>query len=137
MFLNPTESVPSTVQLLKVPEVGVPRIGVTSVGDVAKTNDPDPVSSVTAAARFALHGVSSQVATPVPNDVIPVPPLATASVPASVMVPEDVIGPPEVVKPVVPPDTATDVTVPPPEPAPIAVRKLAASKAETVLSALN
>ena len=44
--------------------------------------------------------------------VAPVPPLATAKVPASVMVPADVIGPPLVVKPVVPPDTSTDVTVP-------------------------
>jgi len=40
-----------------------------------------------------------------------VPPLATASVPANVIVPEVVIGPPEVVKPVVPPDTATLETV--------------------------
>lgn len=46
--------------------------------------------------------------------VWPVPPLAAARVPASVMVPDDVMGPPEVVKPVVPPDTATEVTVPEP-----------------------
>ena len=44
--------------------------------------------------------------------VAPVPPLATANVPASVMVPADVIGPPLVVRPVVPPDTSTEVTVP-------------------------
>ncbi len=44
--------------------------------------------------------------------VCPVPPLAIANVPANVIVPDEVIGPPEVVKPVVPPDTATDVTVP-------------------------
>ena len=48
--------------------------------------------------------------------VVPVPPLATASVPASVIVPEVVIGPPEVVRPVVPPETATEVTVPEPPP---------------------
>ena len=41
------------------------------------------------------------------------PPLVVATVPASVIVPDVVIGPPEVVKPVVPPDTATLVTVPP------------------------
>jgi hypothetical protein len=41
----------------------------------------------------------------------PVPPFVTASVPARVMVPDVVIGPPEVVKPVVPPDTATLDTV--------------------------
>jgi hypothetical protein len=33
------------VQLLRVPELGVPKAGVTSVGDVAKTSDPVPVSS--------------------------------------------------------------------------------------------
>jgi hypothetical protein len=40
-----------------------------------------------------------------------------ANVPASVIVPDVVIGPPDVVKPVVPPDTATLETVPaaPPE----------------------
>jgi hypothetical protein len=44
----------------------------------------------------------------------PVPPFATARVPAIVIVPLPVIGPPEVVRPVVPPDTSTDVTVPVP-----------------------
>ncbi len=48
--------------------------------------------------------------------VAPVPPLATFNVPAIVMVPDVVTGPPEVVKPVVPPDTLTDVTVPDPPP---------------------
>lgn len=48
--------------------------------------------------------------------VAPVPPLSTSKVPARVMVPEVVTGPPEVVKPVVPPDTLTDVTVPDPPP---------------------
>ena len=43
-----------------------------------------------------------------------VPPLATASVPASVIVPEEAIGPPLVVNPVVPPETSTLVTVPVP-----------------------
>ena len=130
--------VPSTVQLLKTPLVGVPSKGVVSVGDVANTNRPDPVSSVTAEAKFAEEGVPRNVATPAPREVIPVPPLATgsvpvtlvvrlanvvevvpvpplaiANVPASVTVPDVVIGPPDVVKPVVPPDTATLVTVPP------------------------
>jgi hypothetical protein len=49
-----------------------------------------------------------------PGVVSPVPPLAAASVPARVIVPDPVIGPPEVVSPVVPPDTSTDVTVPAP-----------------------
>ena len=41
------------------------------------------------------------------------PPLATAKVPARVIVPLLVTGPPDVVRPVVPPDTSTLVTVPP------------------------
>ena len=114
MVLKPTEVVPSTVQLLNVPDVGVPRTGVTKAGLVANTSAPVPVSSVTAAARFADDGVPRNVATPVPNDVIPVPPLATAKVPASVIVPDVVMGEPDTVKPVVPPERATLVTVPPP-----------------------
>ena len=46
--------------------------------------------------------------------VAPVPPLARASVPASVNVPLVVMGPPEVVRPVLPPDMATLVTLPTP-----------------------
>jgi len=45
-------------------------------------------------------------------DVWPVPPFVSASVPAKVIVPELVIGPPLVVRPVVPPATLTEVTVP-------------------------
>ena len=45
------------VQLVKVPEVGVPSKGVTKVGLVANTNDPLPVSSVTKASKLALEGV--------------------------------------------------------------------------------
>lgn len=81
MVLKPTEVVPSTVQLLNVPDVGVPRTGVTKAGLVANTSAPVPVSSVTAAAKFADEGVPRNVATPVPNDVIPVPPFATGRVP--------------------------------------------------------
>jgi hypothetical protein len=51
------------------------------VGEVANTKLPDPVSLVTAAAKFAEVGVPRKVATPVPKDVIPVPPLATDNVP--------------------------------------------------------
>lgn len=50
--------------------------------------------------------------------VAPVPPLSTSNVPAKVIVPDVVTGPPEVVKPVVPPETLTDVTVPVPPPPP-------------------
>lgn len=45
----------------------------------------------------------------------PVPPLAAAKVPARVITPELITGPPEVVRPVVPPDTSTETTVPVPE----------------------
>ena len=44
MFRKPTEFVPSTVQLLKVPEVGVPKTGVVKDGLVANaTTVPEPV----------------------------------------------------------------------------------------------
>jgi hypothetical protein len=66
-----------------VPDVGVPKTGVTKVGLVAKTNAPEPVSSVTAAAKFAEDGVPKNVATPDPSDVMPVPPFATGRVPVT------------------------------------------------------
>ena len=66
--------------------VATPRTGVTRVGLVANTKSPVPVSPVTAAARFALVGVPRNVATPVPSEVIPVPPLATGSVPVTPVV---------------------------------------------------
>ena len=69
------------------------------------------VMSVFAPLCAALKFVRAPVAV-----VAPVPPLSTSSVPASVMVPEVVTGPPEVVRPVVPPETSTDVTVPEPPP---------------------
>jgi hypothetical protein len=48
--------------------------------------------------------------------VAPVPPLSKSSVPDIVIVPEDVIGPPEKLRPVVPPLTSTLETPPPPPP---------------------
>jgi len=60
------------VAFVKVPLVGVPRIGVTRVGEVAKTNEPEPVSSVIAEAKLALEGVAKRVATPVPKPLTPV-----------------------------------------------------------------
>jgi hypothetical protein len=60
------------VAFVRVPLVGVPRIGVTKVGEVANTNAPVPVSSVTAAERFALDGVARKVAMPVPRPDTPV-----------------------------------------------------------------
>jgi hypothetical protein len=60
------------VALVNVALVGVPNTGVTNVGEVAKTAEPVPVSSVKAAARFALDGVARKVATPVPKPDTPV-----------------------------------------------------------------
>ncbi len=60
------------VAFVKVTAEGVPRLGVVSAGLVAKTNAPDPVSPVTAAARFADEGVARKVATPVPKPEMPV-----------------------------------------------------------------
>lgn len=72
------------VALVKTAADGVPRAGVTSVGEVANTNAPVPVSSVTAAIAFALEGVARNVATPVPSPLTPVEigsPVALVSVP--------------------------------------------------------
>ena len=60
----------SPVALVSVAAEGVPKLGVTSVGEVAKTNEPEPVSSVTAVAKLALDGVPSHVATPVPRPLM-------------------------------------------------------------------
>lgn len=59
------------VAFVSVAEEGVPRFGVTNVGEVANTSAPEPVSSGTAAATFALDGVASIVATPVPRPETP------------------------------------------------------------------
>lgn len=63
---------------------GVPSAGVTRVGEVANTAAPEPVLSVSAAARFADDGVPSQVEIPVPSPLTPVDigrPVAFVSVP--------------------------------------------------------
>jgi hypothetical protein len=72
------------VQLAKLPDAGVPRTGATSVGLVANTKAPEPVSPVTAEARLADDGVAKNVATPVPKPETPVEigrPVAFVSVP--------------------------------------------------------
>ena len=56
--------------MVAVPDAGVPKTGVTSVGLVAKTNEPVPVSSVTAVRRFAELGVPKNVPTPGPNSAV-------------------------------------------------------------------
>jgi hypothetical protein len=57
---------------------------VTSVGEVAKTREPEPVSSVTAAAKLDEEGVARKEATLVPSPDTPVAigrPVALVSVP--------------------------------------------------------
>jgi hypothetical protein len=60
------------VAFVNVPLDGVPNAGVTRVGDVANTKAPEPVSPVTADAKFALDGVAKKVPTPDPNPSTPV-----------------------------------------------------------------
>src|SRR5207248_690195 len=69
--LTPDE-IGNPVQFVNVPDAGVPSTGVTNVGLVAKTNDPDPVSSVHAAFLLADEKVPNIVATPVPKPETPV-----------------------------------------------------------------
>lgn len=74
---------------------------------------PRPVMSV-----FGIDDEAVRALVPVPltypvSVVAPVPPLATLRVPPRVIVPLTVMGPPLVVRPVVPPETSTEVTVPP------------------------
>jgi hypothetical protein len=74
MFLNPTESVPSAVQLLKLPEVGVPRTGVVSEGEVERTLLPEPVEVVTPVPPLRTgSAVPDNVTASVPLLVIGVP----------------------------------------------------------------
>jgi hypothetical protein len=64
------EAVP--VRFVTTPDDGVPKAGVTSVGEVANTRAPEPVSSVTAAARLAEVDVAKKVATPEAKPLTPV-----------------------------------------------------------------
>ena len=69
-------TVPDVVPLrltIPVEDDAVPTVMlVPNVGAVENTSDPDPVSSVTADARFALDGVAKNVATPEPRPLTPV-----------------------------------------------------------------
>jgi hypothetical protein len=52
--------------------VATPSTGVTNVGVLANTNAPVPVSSVTTERKLALEGIAKNVATFVPNPLMPV-----------------------------------------------------------------
>ena len=62
----------SPVIFVATPLAGVPNTGVTNVGEVANTNTPVPVSSVTADLRFAEFGVAKNVATLLAKPLTPV-----------------------------------------------------------------
>jgi hypothetical protein len=64
------EAVP--VRFVTTPLDGVPKAGVTKVGEVAKTAEPVPVSSVKAERRLAELGVARKVATLAPRPDTPV-----------------------------------------------------------------
>jgi hypothetical protein len=66
------EEIGRPVQLVNVPEVGVPNNGVVRVGEVANTKSPVPVSSVTAVIKLADDGVAKNAATPAANPDTPV-----------------------------------------------------------------
>ena len=79
----------------------------------------DPVAVLAAAVLAAIKTASPTVVEPrlvlaAAALVAPVPPLAKARVPANVIVPLVVMGLPDVVRPVVPPETSTLVTLPVP-----------------------
>ena len=106
-----------SVLLVSVSVVALPTIVSVLVGSV---NVPVLLMlEIIGAVSVLLVSVSVPVNVAIPaaaNVDAPVPPLAIASVPARVTVPEEVIGPPLVVKPVVPPETSTLVTEPAPGP---------------------
>lgn len=104
------------VAFVSVAEEGVPNAGVTNVGLVANTNAPDPVSSVTAAAKFEDDGVAKNVATPAPR---PETPVEIGNPVAFVNVPDDGVprAPPLTTgAPAVPTLTASTVATPVPRP---------------------
>lgn len=106
-----------SVLLVSVSVVALPTIVSVLVGSV---NVPVLLMlEITGAVKVLLVSVWVPVNVAIPaaaNVDAPVPPLAIASVPARVTVPDEVIGPPLVVKPVVPPETSTLVTEPAPGP---------------------
>ena len=92
----------AVLAILMLPVAFVTEMPVPAVRPASVYPAPSPIKS------WPLVGV-------VPR---PVPPALIASVPPSDRVPADVIGPPETVSPVVPPEPSTLVTVPAPATAP-------------------
>lgn len=76
---------------------------------------PPEISALPVATAANLESavvVEAYSKSPTAYEDCPVPPLSASNVPESVMTPLAVIGPPDVVNPVLPPDTSIDVTVP-------------------------
>lgn len=70
-MLVPVRSAPP-VDMVTLAALAEPSDGVVNDGLVAKTSAPEPVSSVTAAAKLALLGVAKKVATLAPRPAMPV-----------------------------------------------------------------
>lgn len=68
--MSPTEQVAGSVVEFGMLRL-VDTVAPVKVGAVPKTNAPEPVSPVTADARFALEGVAKNVETPVPRPLTP------------------------------------------------------------------
>ena len=96
----PISNCPLVYVVWPVPPCPTLNAVVNPVRDVMSLFAPEPAAPRVSLAPEAL--------------VAPVPPCAIASVPPTVSVPDVVIGEPVKVSPVVPPDAATDVTVPAP-----------------------
>lgn len=91
---------------------GLFKVGVFSVLLVSVCVSVVPTNAPEGAVTAVKGPVPLPFKIPVRVDA-PVPPLLTTSVPPMVMVPELVTGDPVTVNPVVPPESPTDVTVPP------------------------
>ena len=110
--------------LFNVVRLPVLSIVAIVVAPYLKTKTP-PTSDMV---KFVVCNKGADTAIPL---MLPVPPLAIGNAPLNVMFG---VAPPDEAKGA---EAVTEVTEPVPEPAPIAVRKSAAFKADTVLSALN
>jgi len=99
----------SVISILVTPDPESLTHSTTPVEETASLCPLPPIPNV--ANEFAA---SENNISPLVYDDIPVPPFASINVPVSVIFPLLVIGPPVVVKPVLPPLTSTEVTVPAP-----------------------
>jgi hypothetical protein len=96
----PPPATGNPVQFVKTPEVGVPKSGVTRVGEVALTGAPAPVAVVQTGNALAPPPISTSVVAPAarlccaPVAVVPVATRAYAVVPVALPVPPPVTNKP-------------------------------------------